>query len=68
MAIRVLINVAHNVHFAFAARAGAGSPEGFEAQERLRLVIPLDGEFVANPLDVHRFHAQNIRCLLKSEI
>src|SRR5688572_32696521 len=53
-----LINVAHDITFAFATGAGARAPELFERDERLSPIFPAYGEFVADWLQVQRPHTE----------
>jgi hypothetical protein len=54
------VGVAHDVLFTGTTRAGAGSAKGFESEELLGAVRPLDGEFVADALDILRNHLEKV--------
>jgi hypothetical protein len=55
---RRFIDVAHDVAFAVAARAWALAAHLFEADESFGAVIPFDGEFGADDVDVSWSHAR----------
>src|SRR5208282_2345201 len=53
---RISVNVPHDVHLALATRARTTSPQFLQRNETFAAVIPLDGQFVADLLNVHRSH------------
>ena len=55
-AVRIFVNIAHDIHLAFAAGARAASAQFFQVDKALRAVVPFDGELLANGLDVNWSH------------
>ncbi len=53
---RAFIQVAQHVHLAFAAGAGAGPAKPLQADKTFAPVFPLDRQFIADLLNVHRSH------------
>jgi len=53
---RVPVNIPHNVGLAFAAGARAMPAEFFEGNKRFLAVIPFNGQFAANVLNVQWVH------------
>jgi hypothetical protein len=56
-AVGSFVQLAEGVDLAFAPGAWAGTAEVIEADEGLGSVVPADGEFVADDLEVDRAHA-----------
>ena len=56
----VLVNVAEDVGLAGAAGAGAGAAEFFERNKILPAILPFDGQFISNRLNVGRAHGRKI--------
>ena len=56
----VFVNVAEDVGFAGAAGAGAGAAEFFERNKILMAILPFDGQFISNRLNVGRAHGSKI--------
>lgn len=54
------VELAENVPFPLASRAGAGSPQGIEAEIALAAILPLDGQFLADGLEVFGAHGGRI--------
>lgn len=52
----VLVNVSHDIHFAFAARARAMPAQFFKGDITLVPVIPFDGKLVSNLLNIDWDH------------
>lgn len=52
------VEIAHDIHFAFTAGAGAGAAEFFERDETFLAVLPFDGEFLADGLEVGGAHRE----------
>ena len=50
------IQVAQHVHLAFAASAGAGPAKPLQTDKTFAAVLPLDRQFIADVLNVHRSH------------
>lgn len=59
--VRVLVKVAHDVHLALAAGARAMAPELLQLHKTLAAIVPLDGQLVADGLNVDRSHCRK-RC------
>jgi len=57
--LRVLIKVAHDIDLALATGARAGATELLKRHKALRAVVPLDGEFGPDDLDVCRLHRED---------
>src|SRR5208282_6344413 len=55
---RVLVNIAQDVHLALASRARTTPPQFLERNEILAAIIPFDGQFGADGLNVHRSHVR----------
>src|SRR2546425_655706 len=53
---RSLVDLAHNIGLAFASGAGTISAEVFQRDIGFGAIIPLDGQFVADVLNINRFH------------
>src|SRR5881296_1971324 len=51
-----LVHVTQNVHLTLASRAWTMAPESFQRDETLASVVPLDGEFISDWLNVSRTH------------
>lgn len=54
------VELAEHVPFPLAFRAGAGSPQGIEAEIALAAILPPDGQFLADGLEVFRAHGGRI--------
>ena len=50
------MDVPHDVRFAFAAGAWASAPERFQRNVTFGPVLPTDGKFISNHLNVSRLH------------
>src|SRR5690349_14419764 len=53
------VNIAHHVRFPLATCTRAGTAELLERNERLTAIVPADGEFVADRLQVQGPHTGN---------
>jgi hypothetical protein len=56
----VFVQIPHDVHLAAAARAGTAPAEFLERNVGLAAVVPFDGEFRSDRLNVHRLHDPNL--------
>lgn len=54
--LRVFVKIAHDIHLAFASRAGTAPPQCLQLDVTLRAVVPSDRQFVPDWLNVQRFH------------
>jgi hypothetical protein len=61
-------DVADNIRFAAAGRAWAGATKDFQVQIRFGLVIPLNGQFVPNLLNVRRLQGHREGLDLESSV
>lgn len=53
-----LVEVPHDVPLSLAARARAMSAHGFQRDKTLAAIVPFDGQFAADLLDVRWLHAE----------
>ena len=53
---RILVNISHDVHFPVAPRAGAPAAHGFHRDKAFCPIIPFDGQFPANLLNICWLH------------
>lgn len=53
---RSLIDIAHDVRFSLARGAGTMPPKLFQRHKTFAAIVPLDGQFIADRLNVQRFH------------
>ena len=58
-ALGLLVNIAQDVGLTLAAGAGAAPPQHWQWNVTLRTIIPLDGEFVPDALNVSGLHGKN---------
>src|SRR6266478_2890041 len=54
--LRPFVKSAHDIPLSLAAGAGTISPQRFELDETLRAIIPFDGQFIPNVLNINRSH------------
>lgn len=54
------VQLAQDIHFTLAARAWAGAAQFLQRNEALFAVIPPDGQFIADVLNVRRTHVQRL--------
>ena len=57
---RSFVEIAHDVHFAFAAGARTFATQFFQRDESLGSILPLQGEFIANLLNIGRSHESRL--------
>jgi hypothetical protein len=50
------MDVPHDIRLPFAAGAGASAPKRFQRDVTFRPILPSDGEFVSDRLNVSRLH------------
>src|SRR5215471_7449406 len=55
--LRPFVNVAHDIHLAFAAGARAMAAQFFQRDKSLGAIVPLDGQLVADGLNIERLHS-----------
>jgi hypothetical protein len=58
----------HDVHLAFTARAGTPPPQLFQGDETFAAIVPPDGQFTSDLLNLLRSHAvalAAVRCAVK---
>ena len=58
--VRILINVPHDVGLAFAPGAGTTTSQRLQPHKTLAAILPSDGQFIANLLNIHRSHRHSV--------
>src|SRR5436190_1987563 len=58
--VRILIDIPQDVAFAFAACARASTPQRFQPHKAFAPIIPLDGQFIADLLNIRRSHEHSV--------
>ena len=56
--IRVLVNVAQDIGLALAPGARATTTQRLQRHKALRAIVPFDGQFLANLLNIDRSHTE----------
>jgi len=56
--IRVFVNVAQDIGFALAPGARATTTQRLQWHKALRAIVPFDGQFLANLLNIDRSHTE----------
>src|SRR5579872_4090397 len=54
--VRILVQIAHDIRLTLASGARAVPPQFLQRQITLGAIAPLDGEFLADLLHIHRSH------------
>jgi len=60
---RSLVQLPHDIDFTSTPRAGTRPTQGFKAEVTLGLILPFDGELIANDLQIHGSHMRRITLL-----
>lgn len=58
--VRTFVQLTEDVDFALATGARAKTPHLFEGEKGLRAIIPFDGEFVSDLLNIYWPHRPNL--------
>jgi hypothetical protein len=53
-------NIPEHIRLAAAGRTGTGAPEQLEIEIRLGSIVPMNGELIANLLNVGRFESHGV--------
>src|SRR5688572_3819707 len=61
--LRADVEVAHDVLLAFAPGAGAGAAQFLQRDETLRAVLPFQGQFISDLLDICQSHERTLRSM-----
>src|SRR6266516_3335447 len=58
--VRLLIDIPHDVTLAFASGARTSASQRFQPHKTFAAVMPSDGQFVANLLNIRRTHDRRV--------